>query len=98
MSALDEQIARDWPKQWARANDQSRVGASKRRNNLRRQYRAAMAFEEWRTRNPKASCASCKFCLPYPHRESELICDLQSTGGAYGLTTETDVCIDWKKK
>lgn len=93
---IDDEIAREWPKQWARANDPTRPGASKRRNNIRRHYREAKAFDVWRAANPKAFCSNCDNCRE--HHDGRLICDVESTGGCIAPTDPDDVCKWWRKR
>lgn len=92
----DEDIARDWPDAWARANDTTRPGASKRRNRVRAEYRKAKEFDAWRAEHPDAACSNCRHCDPCLHEPGRICCGLESTGGTYTLTTPDNVCIRWR--
>ena len=98
VTTLDEQIARDWPEKWDKANDQNRVGASKRRNNIRRAYREAQAFDVWRAQHPTASCASCEHASPHTDAEYPFACDLEATGGWIAPVAAAHVCTWWRKR
>lgn len=95
---LDEQIARDWPEKWTRANDPNRPGASKRRNNIRRAYREAQAFKAWRAKRPNASCAGCANVSTLYAPKHPLTCDLEATGGSCMPVAADHVCMSWRRK
>lgn len=97
-TVIDTEIARNWPKQWARANDPSKPGASKRRNNIRRAYREAQAFKAWRAKNPTASCAGCKNASTLYAPKHPLTCDLEATGGCIQPVAADHVCMSWGRK
>lgn len=97
-TVIDTEIARNWPKQWARANDPSKPGASKRRNNIRRAYRQAQEFKAWRAKHPTASCAGCAHARPYTDRAFPFTCDLEATSGCIQPVAADHICMWWRKR
>lgn len=88
----DVAIARDWPDKWARAN--SGHSQSKKRNNLRKQFRQHLAFQEFKRAHPDASCASCVNFERMPLR-TEMHCAAESDFHGYAITTAEKVCMNW---
>lgn len=91
---LDADIAAAWPARWAKANA-SRPGASKRRNNLRRQWRLHRELTAFVAANPTAGCANCAHYRPVPH-DARKCCDLDSDFHGYMMTPPEHVCTRWK--
>jgi hypothetical protein len=58
VTGIDAEIAKAWPRRWAKANDPSRPKASKRRNVLRRAWKNEKALTSLRLDG--ASCSSCR--------------------------------------
>jgi hypothetical protein len=93
---IDEQIAREWPQRWAKANE-PRPGASKRRNNLRKCWKYAQEIACFRAANPTARCETCRNWQPVPHsKKAERHCSVQSDFYGYQITKPDAVCTYWK--
>lgn len=93
MTDLDAALAAAWPARWAKAND-SRPGASKRRNNLRKAWRAHLAFVAFKAANPEACCGNCDSFKPMPH-DSRMQCEAESDFYGYQIVTADGVCTKW---
>lgn len=97
MSELDAAIAKNWPRRWAAANDPTKPNRSKARNNLRRQYRAAMTLSEWQANHPQATCGTCDNCAEIPGSAGRH-CDVESDFKGYVVTYAETACWNmfWK--
>lgn len=96
MPDIDAAIAAAWPERWSKAND-SRPGASKRRNKLRSQWRRAVAFEAFKAANPTAQCGNCNSFKPMP-LDSRMHCEAESDFYGYQIATSDGLCVKWRAK
>ena len=98
--ALDEAIAAAWPDRWARANA-PRTGASKRRNNLRKAWKAHLTYQAFVAANPNARCGNCTHMKRVPHRTAAHRdanhCELDSDFYGYQITSPESVCARWRQ-
>lgn len=93
---LDAQIAREWPAQWAKA--QQPPYASKKRNRLRRGFRDHLGLKNLRAYGH--SCGDCRSIglAPASTGIRGHICERYSDFHGYALTTMDDLCKDWTSR
>lgn len=89
-AGLDAEIARAWPERWRKANE-TRPGASKRRNNLRKAYHAHLAYGDFVSANPEARCGNCQH-MKQAHYRDKPHCELDSDFYGDQLTSPENVC------
>ena len=93
----DAAIAEAWPGKWAKANDQSRPGASKRRNQLRKAWATAKKLDALSEQG--AACETCaNFGLTRALGGLKTICELRSDFEGYQLADPANLCADWKAR
>ncbi len=89
----DAAIARLWPAQWAKANNQALPHRSKARQKLRARYREHVANEAFRAANPRATCRDCSHSRAKPDiSRDRLVCDLDSDFSGYAMVEPLDWC------
>ena len=94
----DAAIAAKWPDAWARANDPTRRGRSKARQQLRQRYRASLEFDAFRQANPEAQCGNCSHFAPMPFdSKGQMHCSAKSDFHGYQIATADGVCRWWKR-
>jgi hypothetical protein len=92
----DAAIAAAWPDRWAKANA-DRPGASKRRNNLRKVWRAHLSHSAFVAANPDARCGNCANFKQMLFSEKHY-CELDSDFHGYAITQADGVCIRHDRK
>lgn len=95
--ATDAAIAKLWPDRWAKANDPTKRNRSKARQQLRKAYANALAFDAFVAANPNARCGNCKHFEKVPHDSKGLWhCSIESDFHGYAITYDGNRCIKWK--
>jgi hypothetical protein len=94
----DAKIAELWPREWAKANDPTRRGNSKRRQQLRQAYARTLEMEQLLLRQPDARCGTCEHFELIPRdRTGQHHCSAESDFYGYVHASADNLCLKYKK-
>lgn len=95
--ATDAAIAERWPDRWAKANDPAKRNRSKARQQIRKAYADALAYDAFVLANPTARCGNCEHFEKVPHdTKGQWHCSIESDFHGYAIAKADGICTKWK--